>query len=63
MKIFVEKMRRKRIKTFEVEQGQAAGDASLYWEQVKVDEGGGDVLSGFSVGQNCSCRIARHIGA
>lgn len=60
MKIFVEKM---RIKTFEVEQGQAAGDARLDWEQVKVDEGGGDVLSGFSVGQNCSCRIARHIGA
>lgn len=35
------------MKTFVGE--EFAGDAGLDWEQVKVDKGGGDVLSGFTV--------------
>lgn len=48
------------MKTFEGEQDESAGDAGLDWEQVMVDEGGGDALSGFSVGQNYS---SGHSGA
>lgn len=45
------------MKTFGGEQEESAGDAGLAWEQVKLDERGGDVLSGFSVGQNSSRRF------
>lgn len=34
------------MKTFGGEQEESAGDMGLAWEQVKLDECGGDVLSG-----------------
>lgn len=42
------------MKTFGGEQEESAGDA---WEQGKLDEYAGDVLSGVSVGQRSSCRF------
>lgn len=45
------------MKTFGGEHEESAGGARLAWEQVKLNECEGDVLSGFSVGQNSSCRF------
>lgn len=50
-------MSSKRMKPFGGEPEESAGDAGLAWEQVKLDERGGDVLSGVSVGQNTSWRF------
>lgn len=44
------------MKTFGGEQ-ESAGDAGLAWGQVKDDECREMCLSGFSVGQNSSCRL------